>query len=105
MKVTVVAGLKLPVGGIKYSNEELGITIEKKGVPDDKWEEVETHVRQVIKRIVKDYILELEESVQTDPEVLEKLQFRLAEEYETKLTKARDMIIKLEEELKQWKTQ
>lgn len=93
MKVIARAGLKLPIKGVAFSNQEIGLEIERE-LPDDST--LDKTMSELVEGVVARYIALLEKELQdSQSDLLEKLQLKLAGEYEEKLTEARDIIAKL----------
>jgi len=80
--------LKAPIQGIPFSNEEVGLEIEY-DVSDGDWEEVDSILMKQMKLVSKEYMDKLASEIEDgQSKVVEKLQIKLAEEYEDKLKKA-----------------
>ena len=93
--------IKAPIEGVSYSNEEVGLELEF-NAEDNNWEEVHSTLMKQMKLVSKDYFDKLSEEVQSgQSKVIEKLQIKLAEEYEDKLKLASEEIHKLRDTLKE----
>lgn len=101
MKVTIKSGLKLPIKGVAFSNQELGLEVEQE-IDDGNYESLEKELSEVVKKMVDKYTAMLEEELASNQgDLLAKLQIQIGKDYEDKLDKARDMIIKLQDTLKE----
>jgi len=100
MKVIPTFVIKAPIEGVKYSNEEVGITLEYE-VENEDWVSVKESLTKQMKSIVKDYFDKLQAEINNgQSEVLSELQIKLAKEYEDKLKKASEEVYKLRDLLK-----
>ena len=74
MKVIARAGLKLPIKGVAFSNQEIGLEIEKE-LPDDNG--LDDTMSDLVEGVVARYIGVLEKELQdSQSDLLEKLQLK-----------------------------
>ena len=90
-------GIKAPIEGVSFSNEEASLEIEFEANDND-WEVVEEQIYKQVKAIAKKYFDKLAEEIDDgQSKVVEKLQVQFEKEYGDKLRDAKEEIIKLKE--------
>lgn len=93
-------GLKAPIAGVQFSNEEVSIELEF-DTKDNDWEKVREELQKVEKGLVSEYFIKLKEEIKDGQgKVIDELKIAISKEYDDKLKLARDSIIKLEGLLK-----
>lgn len=93
--------LKAPIQRVPFSNEEVGLEVERE-VPDDDWEKTYSIMSEQMKLMTNEYMEKLASEIEDgQSKAIEKLQIELAKTYEEKLDKASKEIFKLRDLLKQ----
>lgn len=91
-------GLKAPIEGVSFSNEEVSLELEFE-TQDGDWEAVEEQLSKQVKAVTKKYFQKLAEEIDDgQSKVIEELQVKFEEEYGEKLRKAKEEIVKLKRE-------
>jgi vancomycin permeability regulator SanA len=89
---------KEPIEGIPYSNVGLTVGVSKYIEQGSEREEIE----KVIQTLVEQYFVKLAEDIRSiRNELMDKLRVEIAEEYDEKLAKAKELILKQREEIKE----
>lgn len=101
MRVLIRFGLKAPIKGVPFSNEEVSLEVEDTEIGKEDWGAVQSLMKEQAKVIVKDYLDKLSSEIsEGQSEVVQKLQVELAKTYGDKLEKATKEIYKLKDLLK-----
>lgn len=92
-------GVKAPIKGVSFSNEEASLGLEFE-VADNDWVAVEEELYKQVQAVAKKYFNKLAEEIEEGQDnLLDKIKVELSKEYEEKLELAKAEIIKLREQL------